>query len=527
MKAADVRLRPGDWLVREGERSGFFVLLEGRVQFTKDIHGQEYVVQAHGPGEFFGELPNLLGTFSGVSIRAETNCRIARFELQQLQELVQESAPSSEPILRKMIERVVLAQSYAKTVPKARAIISGPSDSKMAQEIRSFLAGNRIPYTWQVSHGDSLITSAHPAELIVLVDGVHRLANPSLRALAEAFGFQTKPARNRYDLVIIGAGPAGMAAAVYGASEGLSVLVVERSNAGGQAGTSSRIANYLGFPGGISGDDLSDRALKQASWFGAEIVMTRSAQLIEPEPNGYCLSLDGGERISTRALLLATGVDWRRLDIPGIEDFLGRGVLYGASRTEAMSVSGKKVYIVGGGNSAGQAAMFFSDYAEEIRLLVRGPGLARSMSQYLIEQLSSKRNITVEPFTQVIAFAGENVLDHIVTATHLPNREPLVETCPADALYIMIGARANTGWVPAEIERDDKGFLCTGRDVQRASGGRTPFPLETSLPGVFCAGDVRHGSIKRVASGVGEGSMVITFVHQYLALEHPETLALG
>lgn len=245
--------------------------------------------------------------------------------------------------------------------------------------------------------------------------------------------------------------------------------------------------------------------------------MTRSAQSIRAEPGGYCVSLDGGEQVSARALLLATGVDWRRLEIPGLEHYLGRAVLYGASRAEAMNVSGKRVFIVGGGNSAGQAAMFFADYAEEVRLLIRGPGLATSMSQYLIDQLASKRNIVVSPFTQVIALGGEDSLEHVVTATSLDGKQPKEERCPADALYIMIGAHANTAWVPSEIERDEDGFLRTGRDLKDSPSHGPPLPLETSLQGVFCAGDVRHGSIKGVASGVGEGSMAITFIHQYIA----------
>jgi thioredoxin reductase (NADPH) len=521
MTAADVRVRAGDWLVYEGERSGFFVLLEGRVQFTKDIHGQEYEIETYGPGEFFGEFPNLTGTFSAVSMRAVTKCRVARFELQQLQELIQESSPSSEPIFRRMIEGVLLAQHFAKLVPKARAIITGSANSRIAHEIQAFLAGNRIPYRWENPEGTSRPTGASADQLTVLVDGKHTLTNPSLRMLAEAFGFQTKPARRTsYDLVVVGAGPAGMAAAVYGASEGLSVLVIERCQAGGQAGTSSRISNYLGFPGGISGDDLSDRALKQAKWFGAEIVMTRSVKTIVREGNAYCVSLDEGERVPARALLLAIGVDWRRLDVPGLEDFLSRGVSYGFSRTEAANVRGKSIFIVGGGNSAGQAAMFFSDYAKDVRLLVRGAGLSSCMSQYLIEQLSSKRNITIEPFTQVTGLGGEDALDYLVTSAKQPGHKARVRSRPADALYIMIGAHANTGWLPSEIKRDAKGFLCTGRDVQGSNVGRARFPLETSLEGVFCAGDVRYGSIKRVASAVGEGSMAISFIHQYLALNH-------
>lgn len=515
--AADIRLQPGEWLIREEERCSFFVLLEGNVQVTKNIHGVDIVIRAHGSGEFFGEFAALLVTAASASIRATSRCRLARFKVQQLQELIQDHLPSSEPILRMMIDRFKDAQRHAKAAPRARAVVSGSAEGSLAQQIRGFLAGNRLPYTWETPLHDQSAGPKTPSELRVVVDGDKQLINPSLRVLAQAFGFQTGAKRTHYDLVIVGAGPAGMAAAVYGASEGLRVLMIERASAGGQAGTSSRIENFFGFPAGISGVDLSDRALKQATRFGAEIAVTRSVERISSQVDGHCVTLDGGDRVLSRALLLATGVDWRRLDVPGLETLLGRGVLYGASRTEAMSVRGKIVFIVGGGNSAGQAAMFFADYAEEVRLLIRGPGLAASMSQYLIDQLRTKRNIYLEPFTEVAGVEGQDRLNYITARTQRPEEESQLRRRPADALFVMIGAHAKTNWLPPTIERDANGFLRTGSDVQTTDNSRTPFPLETSLQGVFCAGDVRHGSIKRVASGVGEGSMAIAFIHQYLA----------
>lgn len=517
-KAADVRLEIGDLLVHEGERADFYVLLGGWVQGKKSIHGIQHDIVRYGPGDFFGELPNLLGMPSGISIRAETECRIARFEIQQLQELIQGWTPSSEKIFRKMSQRVLDAQQFVQTVPSERVVISATEDSRTCHRIRAFLTANRIPFNWQGPQSETACQQGNAEELTVLVDGVNRLTNPSSRELANALGFQTEPKHDKYDVVIVGAGPAGMAAGVYGASEGLKVLMIERETAGGQAGTSSRIENYLGFPAGISGDELSDRALKQAMRFGAEIAMARTVEAIAPQAGGYCVSLDEGTRVFSRSVLLATGVDWRRLEAPGLEDFLGRGVLYGASRTEAMKVSGKKIFLVGGGNSAGQAAMFFSDYADEIRLLVRGSGLALSMSQYLMNQLDTKRNITVEPYTQVTGVGGGNTLEYIVTSTDPPKQESFEQRRPADALFIMIGADANTGWLPAELERDKRGFIRTGRNLQQRTGKREPFPLETNLPGLFCAGDVRNESMKRVSSGVGEGSMAIAFIHQYLAL---------
>ena len=301
-------------------------------------------------------------------------------------------------------------------------------------------------------------------------------------------------------MVIIGGGPAGLAAAVYGASEGLSVLLVERKAPGGQAGTSSRIENYLGFPNGISGDDLSQRAFRQAVKFGAEVVLTREVQEIIPHPDGaYTIGLDGSDRVATKTVILATGVAWRRLEADGADRFIGRGVLYGAARTEAPTVAGKRVFIIGGGNSAGQAALFFADYASSVTMLVRGEDLKRSMSQYLIHQIALVPGIRVETETQVVSADGTDYLKAIETRKA---GEPVMRRS-ADALFVMIGADAVTHWLPPQLQREN---------------GYVPFLLETNLPGFFCVGDVRYNSIKRVSSSVGEGSMAVAFVHQYLSL---------
>jgi thioredoxin reductase (NADPH) len=333
----------------------------------------------------------------------------------------------------------------------------------------------------------------------------------------------TKPTKKDYDVVVVGGGPAGLAAAVYGASEGLSVLLVEKTAAGGQAGTSSRIENYLGFHNGISGEELSARALKQATRFGAEMVVTRVVEKIEPTPEGYYIELDGGSRVHTKTAILATGVDWRRLEVEGIDRLQGKGVVYGASRMEEAAVVGKEIFIVGGGNSAGQAAIFFSSYAASVTILVRGEGLALTMSQYLIAQLNQRHNITVEAYTEVASVDGKHCLESISTTT----RGTLARKRPADALFVMIGAIARTDWLPPTLQRDAKGFVLTGRDLFDWKEARSPFLLETNLPGIFCAGDVRHDSIKRVSSGVGEGSMAIAFIHQYLALRQRITGVLS
>jgi thioredoxin reductase (NADPH) len=531
--AADVRLTADEWLIREGELPWFYVLLEGRLQIAKDILGrQQYLHEFEfRVGDFFGEVPILLGTPSLISLRAEAACRVARFDRQQLHELIRDSAAASAMILQTMNDRLLRVQRYAATVPSSRVLILGTGYDTDCRDIRDFLSANRIPYEWidrehESERAGAFLAKEFPGPAVV-VDGVPCKHPPTVRELARALQLQTEPNSDSYDVVIAGAGPAGMAAGVYGASEGLKVLMVERSAAGGQAGTSSRIENYLGFPEGISGADLTGRALQQAMRFGAEIAMTRCVEALLPIEGGYSLGLDGGQRVSARAVLLATGVDWRRLQIEGADRLLGRGVLYGASRTEASNVNGKKVAIVGGGNSAGQAAVFFSDYASEVRVLVRGEGLKLSMSQYLIGQIASKDNIQVVPFTQVIEAEGADHLERIVTRTRHPDGEETRCICEADGLFVMIGADASTSWLPRELERDEKGYICTGRDLTSWKLAREPFPLETNLPGVFCAGDVRHASIKRVSSAVGEGSMAIAFIHQYLALERNLPLALS
>jgi thioredoxin reductase (NADPH) len=524
-KAADVRLAPGEWLIREGEPPWFFVLFEGRLGMVKDLLGrlEDIVEYQYQVGDFFGETPILLGTQALVSLRAETPCRVVRLDRQQFQNLIRDSKEASAMILQTMNDRLMRVQKYTATVPSSRVLILGTKYDTDCRDIRAFLAANRIPYEWVDREAEpERVPSFMPKDPgcpAVAIDGKLFDRAPSVREVAEALHLQTKPNSDSYDVVIAGAGPAGMAAGVYGASEGLNVLMVERAAAGGQAGTSSRIENYLGFPEGISGEDLTGRALKQAIRFGAEIAMTRCIEKLAPIDGGYSLELDGGHRVSARAVLLATGVEWRRLEVEGSDRLLGRGVLYGASRPEASNVNGKKVFIVGGGNSAGQAAMFFSSYAAEVKVLVRGEGLKLSMSQYLIGEIASKANIEVVPFTQVVALEGEDHLQRIVTRVRAPGQEEASRSYEADAMFVMIGANANTSWLPAELERDAQGYLCTGRDVTTWRLERAPFPLETSLPGVFCAGDVRHNSIKRVSSGVGEGSMAIAFIHQYLALQ--------
>jgi len=521
---ADVRLEPGEWLFREGAPAAFYVLFEGSLLMVLDVLGKqtEFPQYQLKPGEFLGEVPLLVGTPTFGSLRAQTSCRIARLDKQQFHHLIRDSEEARSLILKTLGERLLLIQQRSLSLPTARVHIFGRNKDEDCNNIRAFLSANRIPFEWvdRDRYPDRVPAgvSDDPDCPAVTVDGQLFIEPPTTRQVADALRLQTKPERDSYDVVVVGAGPAGMAAGVYGSSEGLRVLVVERCAAGGQAGTSSRIENYLGFPEGISGEDLTGRGFKQATQFGAEVALTRSMERLSPSGDGYVCELDGGESVSARAVVLATGVDWRRLHAKGEDRLLGHGIFYGAARHEAANVVGKKVFIVGGGNSAGQAAMFLSSYAAQVKMLVRGDGLKLSMSQYLIDQIASKANIKVLPHSQVISVEGENYLERIEVCVNAPIEMENIRCYEADALFVMIGADACTSWLPSDLERDLRGYVCTGRDLTSWKLDRPPFPLETSLPGVFCAGDVRHNSIKRVSSGVGEGSMAIAFIHQYLAL---------
>jgi thioredoxin reductase (NADPH) len=344
------------------------------------------------------------------------------------------------------------------------------------------------------------------------VIGGKTVVRPQLRRIAELLDLGTEAAEATYDVVVVGAGPAGLAAAVYGASEGLSTIVVEREAPGGQAGTSSRIENYLGFPSGVSGDELARRALQQARRLGAEIVVTREITRIDAST--HLVHLDGGDVIRGRTIVLACGVSWRRLDVEGFEGLTGRGIMYGAARSEAASTHGLDIHIVGAGNSAGQAAMFFSNHARSVTIVCRGDSLEKSMSRYLIQQLAQRANISARFLSEIVAAHGDTTLEAVSirnNATGEATREP------SGGLYIFIGADAETGWLPPEILLDARGFVLTGGDVPRDAWGleRDPYLLETSVPGVFACGDVRSGPVKRVAAAVGEGSMAIALIHQY------------
>ncbi len=400
--------------------------------------------------------------------------------------------------------------------------------SPHSHDIKDFLARNQIPYQWldieSSEEAQQLVAFANcdrlQLPLLLFTDG-SSLLQPTNIQVAEKIGLQTRAGNPFYDLIIVGGGPAGLAAAVYGASEGLDTVMIEREAPGGQAGTSSRIENYLGFPVGLSGADLARRAVTQARRFGVEILTPQEVTGIRVADPYRFVQLPDGSEISCHALILALGVSWKRLDVPGLEKLTGAGVYYGAAQTEAISCQGEEVYIIGGANSAGQAAMYFSKYASKVTILVRGESLTKSMSQYLIDQINETPNIKLMVHSSVIEAKGETSLEAITIANSQTGE---TQTVSATSLFIFIGAVPRTDWLDGVIERDSRGFILTGQDLKH--GGtrpkrwtleRDPFLLETNVPGVFAVGDVRHNSIKRVASGVGEGSICVQFVHQYLS----------
>ena len=411
--------------------------------------------------------------------------------------------------------------------PFAELRVIGHRWSPRLHEILDFLARNQVPYRWldienskeanQLLEQLGLGNTKEP--VVIFPDGSY-LVNPTELQIAEKINLKTHAEKPFYDLIIIGSGPAGLAAGVYGASEGLCTLLVEQEAPGGQAGTSSRIENYLGFPSGLSGGELARRAVAQVERFGAEIVTPQKAVRVQVDGQYRGVDLADGSELRCHALLLACGVSYCRLDVPGIDALTGCGVYYGASIAEAMACSNEDVYIVGGANSAGQAAIYFAKYARHVTMLVRADSLSKDMSKYLIDRIEHTDNIEVKTCTRVVAVHGKQHLESITIVNDKTHEE---QTLPATALFIFIGAEPHTSWLQGVVKGDERGFVLTGPDLMRDGQppkdwplDREPFFLETSVPGIFAAGDVRHGSIKRVASGVGEGAMAVQFIHRYL-----------
>ncbi len=518
--AADIHLAAGEYVVHEGEERALFLVLAGKIEVTKVIDGVERHLGWRLPLQFFGEVPMTLGTPFPGSYHAVEPSRVMRIDPRTYYAIAAASPEIPMKVGAVARERIGGLQGIAATAPAAQVIVAGHRWDTRCHEVRRFLARNQIVFDWLTPDSPDMAKRWPPpfptdgeCPAVLFADGT-TLVRPPPRELAQRLGLQTKAHGDEYDTVIVGGGPAGLAAAVYGASEGLRTLVVEREAPGGQAGTSSRIENYLGFPNGVSGDELAGRALQQARRLGAEILVTRNIERIDP--GTHAVVLDGDDVLRTRTVILATGVSWRRLEFDGFDRLIGKGIYYGAARSEASSTQGLDIHLIGAGNSAGQAALFFANHARSVTLVVRGDSLERSMSRYLIDQVRAKANVCVELDSEVAGVQGD---DHLATIDIVHNRSGTKRRVESGGLFVFIGADAETDWLPAGVARDARGYVLTGVDTvtaRRWAHDRDPYLLETSVPGIFACGDVRFSPVKRVASAVGEGSMAIAFVHQYL-----------
>jgi len=518
-------VRAGDVLFDVGDQNTrFFVVLSGSVEIVRPIGDRDEPVTLHHPREFTGEINMLSARRSLVRARAASDGAVIAVDREDLRTLVHRDSDLSEVLMRAFILRRValMAQDLNDLV------LLGSRHSGSTQHIREFLSRNGQPFTYQDVETDpsvqALLDRFHvgvgDVPVIVCRSG-HVLKNPSIETLAAALGLSADlDAMDIRDVVIVGAGPAGLAAAVYGASEGLDVLVIESTAPGGQAGTSSRIENYLGFPTGISGQALAGRALSQAEKFGAEVTIGRTVVRLDCDSRPYTLHLSDGQTIRTRTIVIASGVKYRKLDLPSLARFEGAGVYYCATYLESQQCAGEEVAIVGGANSAGQAAVFLAGTSKRVHMLVRATGLADSMSRYLIQRIENIPNIDLRARTQVEALEGDKGLER-VRWRNLDTGER--ETRDIRNLFLMTGADPNTSWLEGCLLLDDKKFVKTGADLlpedlagTHWSLTRRPHLMETSIPGVFCVGDARSTSVKRVASAVGEGSICVQLVHRAL-----------
>ena len=524
--AADIRLVPGEYAVHPGDGRALFAVLEGRLETIALEDGIPRIVGGRGVGELFGEVPIALATTFPFGFRAAEPSRVMRIEAHEYHAIAA-SAPEVGVKLGALArERISGLQGIAAEPPPPRAIVLGHRWDASCTELRRFLDRNQVTFRWITPDAPDAADQwggPLPAEedcpVIRVVNG-KTVVRPQLRRVAELLALATEAASAEYDTVIIGGGPAGLAAAVYGASEGLNTIVVEREAPGGQAGASARIENYLGFPSGVSGDELATRALQQARRLGAEIVVTRSITRIDA-PRRH-VHLDNGDVLRARTIVLACGVSWRHLAVEGFDRLIGKGISYGAARSEASNTHGLDVHIVGAGNAAGQAALFFSNHARSVTILCRGDTLDKSMSRYLIDQMATRTSIEVRFGAEVTAVHGDASLQAIDVRDATTGKTTTLES---GGLFVFIGADADTAWLPPEIAVDHNGYVLTGPDVRAAARwelGRDPYLLETSIPGIFACGDVRFSPVKRVAAAVGEGSMAIAFVHQYLKDAEPE-----
>jgi thioredoxin reductase (NADPH) len=526
--AAHGRLRPvqsGEVLVKEGQRSvPFFVVSSGEIEIIRIADGEETVIVVHGPGEFTGEANLLTNRRSLVLARARQGGEVIELDREHLMSLMQTDSELGEILMRAFILRRVELIAHG----LGDVVLIGSNHSAGTLRIKEFLTRNGHPHTYVDLDRDRGVQdvldrfNVTVAEVPVLICGGRVvLRNPTNEQIAECLGLnETIDQTTVRDVVIVGAGPSGLAAAVYAASEGLDVLVLESSAPGGQAGASSRIENYLGFPTGISGQELAARAYTQAQKFGAHLLVAKGATRLTCDRQPYTVEIEPGTRIPARTVVIATGAEYRRLALSNLSQFEGAGIYYGATFIEAQLCGGEEVVVVGGGNSAGQAAVFLAQTAKRVHMLVRADGLADTMSRYLIRRIEENPTIELRTRTEIVAIDGN---DRLRCVTWRDTATGRTETHDIAHLFVMTGALPTTEWLNGCLTLDAKGFIKTGADLSHDDLAaaewplaRHPYLLETSLPGVFAVGDVRAGNVKRVASAVGEGSIAIAFVHQTL-----------
>ena len=522
--AASRHFKAGETLLAAGEQElKFFVVKNGEVELREHCSGA--VVTVLGPRQFTGEVDLLAGRPSAVSIIAKADCDTYEVSADALKKIIRDMPRLSDLLLRAFLMRRELIEELG----LASVRVIGSRHSKETHRVREFLAKNKIPFSWIDLENDPQVDAllknfkTEPNETPLVICGENRiLRNPSNRELADCLGVRKPIEHTIYDLIIVGAGPAGLAAAVYGASEGLKTLLLDRMGPGGQAGSSSKIENYVGFPTGLSGSDLAERAVVQAEKFGATLSAPDEVIGLGNDGGYHEVMLNGNEKLAAKCVVISSGAAYRKLNVKNNDRFEGTGVYYAATRVEAPLCKHAQVVVVGGGNSAGQAAVFLSDTAKKVFVVIRGDDLSKNMSHYLVCRIHETSNIEVRKRTEVSGMEGHKWLETVC----LTNRETgQTEKLSCPAVFVFIGAVPHTKWLPSGINLDSKGFVQTGQQVAESGAWplqRQPFLLETSVPGVFAAGDVRQGSIKRVAAAVGEGSMAVQFVHQFLAASQKE-----
>lgn len=518
-------IRSGEVLVEAGQQSvPFYLVTAGQIEIVQPSGTVETPVALHGPGQFTGEVNMLSARRSLVRARVIASGEVIEMDHAQLQSLVQTDSELSEIIMRAFILRRVALIAHG----IGDVVLIGSVHCSGTLRVREFLTRNGHPHAYIDLDRDegvqNLLDQFHITEEdvpVLICRGEIVLRNPNNQQIADCLGFNDAIDQTQIrDMIIVGAGPSGLAAAVYGASEGLDVLVLESSSPGGQAASSSKIENYLGFPTGISGQELAARAYTQAQKFGAQLMIARGARRLSCKRKPYAIEIDGGSPIPARTVVIATGAEYRKLSLPNLSQFEGAGLYYGATFMEAQLCAGEEVVVVGGGNSAGQAAVFLAETARRVNVFVRSGGLAESMSRYLIRRIEDNPRIVLRTYTEITALEGSN---HLESVSWRDNQTGNVETHDIRHVFVMTGAAPSTGWLADCLVLDAKGFIKTGPDLSQDELAaaqwplaRAPYLLETSLPGVFAVGDVRGGNIKRVASAVGEGSIAVAFVHQVL-----------